>query len=357
VVPNSVPFLNKISHTTDDVAWFQTSFHSNIISANPLTGHFTRSARMAFIFNARKVHLTYKTHIDETACKDLMKSYGDIKIWSFVHENGDESEEDPTPYEHTHVFVWWQEKRKLNGARVFDVGEIHPHVNTKKSIQWARTICLVYHLGHKTKADGKKYYIKPIFLSQEGVDDWKFEAQLWEAARKAPTLEDACAFVGAKAKSINDVKTIRAEGRKRTFDKVEEDCTKEWIPIGVEWDRKKTSLVIIGDSMAGKTNWAKAQFERPFEITQLEDLKDIPEGCDGLVWDDMDCTKYCMQNQKMITDCRKATSIWSRNKNSRKPHLPQIFTANGLPFDVVSDDAAVGNRITVWRKTGKFYVE
>ena len=29
----------------------------------------------------------------------------ETKLWSFVHENGDTEEENPTPYKHTHVFV------------------------------------------------------------------------------------------------------------------------------------------------------------------------------------------------------------------------------------------------------------
>ena len=286
-----------------------------------------------------------------------MQGFGPIKVWSFVHEKGDENESNATPYEHTHVFVWWHNRLDVTNAKAWDIDDIHPHVKTSKSIKWAKHICMAYHLGHKTKSDGKKYFIAPVMLSQEGVDEWKFEAETWDAVRKAPSLQEACEFLGAQAKTIADAKTIRSESRKRTYDTVEADCTKPWIPCGVDWDRSKKSLVVIGKSFRGKTNWAKAQFQRPFEITQLEDLKDVPPDCDGLVWDDVDCDKYCIQNQKNITDVRKATSIWSRNKNSRKPHLPQIFTNNKLPFDIVSDDGAVKNRVQIWRHEGYFYEE
>lgn len=312
-------------------------------------------------FQGSKMHLTYKTHLSAFDCKLLMQSFGDVKVWSFVHEIGSEDEDTPTPYEHTHVFVWWRKRLDITDVRAFDMGTeedpIHPNMKFCKSIKWAKHVTMKYHLGHKTTKDGKKYFKEPVMLIQDGVDEWKFEADMWTAVQNAPTLQEACEFMGAQGKSIADCKAIRNECRKRKYDSVRKSCVKPWIPCEIDWNKEDYSLVIIGDSMAGKTNWAKAQFERPFVITQLEDLKDIPPGCDGLVWDDMDCQKYSIQNQKMITDCREATSIWSRNKNSRKPQLPQIFTANKLPFDIVSDDGAVGNRIQIWRKKGKMYIE
>ena len=170
---------------------------------------------MSFRFQSEKVHLTYKTHMDEAAVKAMLESKGSIKIYSFVHEVGDEHEDTPTPYEHTHVFVMWTKRLNLTDPRTFDVKDIHPNLNTRRSLQWAKNIVNKYHKGHKTKKDGKKYYIEPVYLNQEGVSDWKFEEDLWDRIAGAPSLKDACMDAGLVPKSISDAKLIQAESKRR----------------------------------------------------------------------------------------------------------------------------------------------
>ena len=61
----------------------------------------------------------------------------------------------------THAAFIWETKQQKQG-NVFDLGEIHPHVAIKPSLSWMEGIFCKCHLGHKTKADGKKYYVKPV---------------------------------------------------------------------------------------------------------------------------------------------------------------------------------------------------
>lgn len=170
---------------------------------------------MPFRFASEKAHLTYKTHMDEVAVKAMLESKGTLKIYSFVHEVGDDNEDNPTPYEHTHVFVWWTKRLDLTDHRTFDVNNIHPNIQTKRGIQWAKTIVQKYHKGHKTKKNGKKYFIEPVYLNQEGVDEWKFEEELWDCIADAPSLKDACLDAGLVPKSISDAKLIQSESKRR----------------------------------------------------------------------------------------------------------------------------------------------
>lgn len=312
---------------------------------------------MPFRFQSEKVHLTYKTHLDMNEVKTMLKSKGAVKLYSIVHENGDEEEEAATPYAHTHVFAWWMKRLNLTDERTFDIGDVHPNIKTMRSMKWAEHVCMKYHHGHKVKADGKKYFIAPVLLEQEGVDEWKFNDEVWDAVQAAPSLKDACDYAGVKPKSMSDLKTIRAEGRKRPFEEVEADCDKEWIEPPANWDRTKKSLIVAGKPGIGKTNWAVAQFEKPFCLSQVEDLKHIPDGCDGLVFDDMELARMSAQNQKKITDVRRATSVYSRNVNSHKPKLPAIFTTNDLTkcLDMHIDDGAVGVRTMVWNCHANMY--
>ena len=87
---------------------------------------------------------------------------------SSVHENGDEHEENPTPYAHTHVFIWTKKRMETESPRYFDFQETHPNVQNQRSFKWAKNIVMNYHKGHKTKKDGKKYDIEPVMLWQDG---------------------------------------------------------------------------------------------------------------------------------------------------------------------------------------------
>lgn len=261
-------------------------------------------------------------------CKAQMKLFGDIKIWSFVHEVGDVDEDTPTPYEHTHVFVWWKKKLNVTNCRAWDVGEIHANVRTQRSMKWAHTICMRYHLGHKTKADGKKYFIKPIFLSQDGVETWKFEAEVIDAVRAAPTLRDAVLDTGVQIKSLSDIVALRRdEVKKRKFTEIDDECDVARFKT-MEWDRSK-SLVLKGDAATGKTNWALHQFERPCLICDVEDLKHLPHDCDGLVFDEMLFDMCAKKTQVYLTDLKFERTIKMRHTNASIPKgMQRIFCCN-----------------------------
>jgi len=86
-----------------------------------------KKAKPEFRVNYEKAHFTYPTHINEDAAFALFKSFGELKMISFVHEEGDEHEDagypadHVGPYEHTHVFVWWKKKLDITNSRAFDL--------------------------------------------------------------------------------------------------------------------------------------------------------------------------------------------------------------------------------------------
>ena len=128
------------------------------------------------------------------------------------------------------------------------------NVCTKRGMLWAKGICTKYHVGHKTKADGKKYYIAPVYINQMGVEDWKFEEEMIERIIAAPTLVDAIMEADIVPKSVGDCTALRREAKKRkrnppkysmdTFNRPAEDLT---LPI-----------LLWGDSDCGKTQYAKS---------------------------------------------------------------------------------------------------
>jgi hypothetical protein len=275
-------------------------------------------------------HLTYKTHVvkDDWLAKFRPQMEG-FDTLSYVHENGDVDEDDPTPYEHTHIAIKLKKPLDTMQARYFDFRDIHPNF-VKVSLKHLKHLCLTYHRGHKTKKDGKKYYIEPVMLYQEGVEEWKFAADAWKIAQEAPSLEAACNELGLEIKSIGDTKIARAEGLKRKFDEMDEDCFKDYcLPCPVEWNRKKKAMYLTGPPSVGKTQWALAQFQYPYLVSGIDDLKQIPDGCDGLVFDDQkQIAKYPKDLVINLLTVSQYRTIHTRYTSSRVPPLPRIFTAN-----------------------------
>lgn len=293
-----------------------------------------------FRFQAEKVHLTYKTHLDYAAYKEFVKSFGELRVMSFVHENGDEEEEGNTPYAHTHVFMWWKKKYDSKNCRCFDFGQdpdkeegvkLHPNIQTRRGIDWAKNICFKYHLGHKTKKDGKKYYIEPVFLDQVGCEEWKFEDDWERIIAEAPSVVEAAKELGIKPKSFSDVRFVAESTKKRKQRAVEENLEHNFkkLPDGF-WDRKKKALVVRGIPGIGKTQWALAQFEKPFQVTQLDGIRHIPDDCDGVVFDDMHSfVSKCTKSQQInLTTPWQDRDFRLRHTNAVMPAIPRIFTCN-----------------------------
>jgi hypothetical protein len=246
---------------------------------------------------------------------------------SFVHEVGTEKENSPTPYEHTHVFVWCKKNIETTNQRYFDIDEIHPNIQNKRGIEWARTIVMNYHLGNKTAADGKKYFAEPVFLHQEGVEQWKIEEDRFKLAVDAPTLVDACLELDIQPKSISDVVTLRNHAAKRQFARIDTGVDPANFK-SIEWDRGK-ALILKGPSETGKTNWAIHQFEHPIKVEDIDNLKNLPSDCDGLVFDEYIFDKCCQKTQVSVLDIKQDRTIRARNTNALIPRgLPRIFCCN-----------------------------
>ena len=256
-----------------------------------------------------------------------MKKITSVKLWSFVHEVGDEHEDTPTPYEHTHVFIWSNKPIETYNARFFDIADIHPNIQTQRSLQWAKTTCMKYHLGHKTKDNGKKYYLAPVFLHQDGIAAWKMEEETMAIAVAAPSLPDACIELGVTCKSVGDVYLIRKESGKRKATLLSDRCDPAKFRK-VDWD-KSCALILRGPPETGKTSWAIHQFKCPMKIEDLDELKSIPQDCDGLVFDEMLFDKCCKKTMVSLLDMEYERTIRTWNTNSMIPRgIARMFTCN-----------------------------
>lgn len=326
-----------------------------------------------FRLKCEKVHFTYPTHIDEDAAMALFKSFGTLKLYSFVHELGDAEEDNgypeghEGPYAHTHVFVWWKTAIDVKNARAFDLPNpenadraLHPNMQNKRGMDWAKTIVQKYHKGFKTKANGKKYFLAPEYLFQKGVETWQWEDEMFDICLNAPTLIDACKQLDMQPKSIADVNLIRKQGKRKDFSYPERVCELDMLKprqqiLDAGWNPAEEVLILKGSGGRGKTNWALCQSPagKAHLITTMDDLKKVRDDCDLLVFDEILFGSGRHKQEKAglvaLTDMKYPRSVWARNNNIVVPAVPRIFCVNEHEH-VFGVDPNVGAHFSIQRR-------
>jgi len=116
---------------------------------------------------------------------------------------------------------------------------------------WAKGIIMESHLGHKTKACGKTYFMTPVFLTQEGVKEWKWKAEMFDICFNAPTLVDACMALDIVPKSRGDIKLVRREGKMNDFVVPEPTCLLQLMKprqdiVDQDWDPEEQVFILKG---------------------------------------------------------------------------------------------------------------
>lgn len=109
-----------------------------------------------FKFHGKKLHFTYKGHLDFEKLKKFFELLGPLEAFSFVWELGDSS----AGYPHTHALIIWKSAINVNNARKFDFEDIHPHI---KKVQTLEQVANIFEYHRK----------KPVKLEQFGEAEAK----------------------------------------------------------------------------------------------------------------------------------------------------------------------------------------
>ncbi|OLY79699.1 hypothetical protein AYI68_g6225 [Smittium mucronatum] len=95
------------------------------------------------------------------------------------------------------------------------------------------------------------------------------------------------------------------------------------------WDRKKSSLWLKGPPGTGKTTFAKSLFNNPLIVNINEALLNFNIFHDGIIFDDMNFTKYTVEFQIHMTDVTDEKVIKIGNSKINIPaETPRVFTSN-----------------------------
>ena len=161
---------------------------------------FVYGAETADRIQAKKFHLTYRGHLPlEWLLQQLRnKCVDDFKWYSLVHEVGTSGE---LGYDHTHVAFCTLSKVSRSSMRFFDVmhdGQIiHPHIRVLSSDTYARN---VWHYHAKDPVNRLCSDASPVTMA---------DRSLFDAIRRASTLDDALVLAGVVPRNVTDVIALR----------------------------------------------------------------------------------------------------------------------------------------------------
>lgn len=256
------------------------------------------NAPIRFRFNAKSIHLTFKSHIDHKTVLEMLKSKGDVKWYSIVHELGhtDSTDVDAVAYDHTHAACEWKKKLDAKSPRYFDIADIHPHI---QKINGQAHAILLYEDYHRKS---------PVLLTQSEGSPRAHSASE-EGIKSAMSLFDACKALDIEPKTVGDILLIRNDKRRR--DPYTHSFT------GTVWTLPTPDyfrcLYVYGPSGTGKTQWALHLFENPLMVRHVDQLRDFDAAInDGIVFDDMNFNLWSRETIIHLTDWDEESAIQCR---------------------------------------------
>lgn len=310
----------------------------NVTDAMPSGGSFR--------LRAKKFMLTYKDHLDPTALHEYLrgvfKQDFEIKI---AHEKGE------TGYLHTHAVINLSKKPDIKNARSLDFDGQHPNLKVPTSTEhWQNMV------RYLDKDDASPYGEITLESSSsqkfEQASAYVLKCQNLKEIFRCPNTEIAMTIASRLPYFRTMWETCGAKkletARHSTFSRPFLDLTTNWL--------------LSGPPGTGKTQYALAHFEAPCLVSHIDDLKNITDKTDGIVFDDMSFRQYPAGAIIHLLDREVSRTIHARYYNASIPaNLPKIFTNNRddifVPEKGASEDelGAINRRFKILRVTGSLF--
>lgn len=189
-----------------------------------------------FRFANQYVMLTYKTWIEKKAMRQYFKDNFGAKEVEIAHETGAEG------YQHTHIVINFGKAFQSRNVRVFDINEIHPHIQPFKRHEWDTKI------NYIAKEDPENAHLKKKTLPTLASKIWTCE-----------TVHEAL----LTAQKPSDVPGIIAlYNNKPKFEKIDNFELRKWQQevynmLQTKADDRKIIWIRDKNGGAGKSRFAK----------------------------------------------------------------------------------------------------
>jgi len=275
-----------------------------------------------FRFCARKVGLTYSCPKD--ADDNPIQSNEDLL--DFLEKLGGHcqyiiaKERHQSGKKHFHAWINWDEKQETKNVEFFDYLGVHPNVLFKPGAGWQ-----AYCRKDKDFITNLEQNPFAVALAKNTVEE--AVDHLWVAR---PQLM----AVNADRVQKNFAKKMAAPKEIKRFNG----------PWKWPYLEDIQSVVLVGPSNVGITQFAKHHFQNPIIVRHMDKLKEFNASVhDGIIFDDMSFTHLHREAQIHITDWDEDSDLHIRYGTATIPAgTKKIFTANYYPF---SEDDAIDRRI------------
>lgn len=301
----------------------------------------------SFRLRSKKFMLTYSDHLDKEALhtylRGVLKQDFEIKI---AHETGE------TGHRHTHAILCLSKKPDIKNARSLDFDGQHPNLKVPSTLEhW-------HNMVKYLDKDDKQVYGE-IALKQTSVE--KFEEatayvmqcqslkEIFRCTQPeiAMTISSRLPYFRTMWETCGRKKLETA--RHSTFSRPFLDLTTNWL--------------LSGPPGTGKTQYALAHFAAPCLVSHIDDLKNITDSTDGIVFDDMSFRQYPAGAIIHLLDREVTRTIHARYFNAVIPaNMPKLFTHNRddifVPEKETTEDeqGAINRRFKVLRVSAPLFV-
>lgn len=245
-----------------------------------------------------------------------------------------QKDEESKDYEHLHVLVSFDRKVGINIPSFWDIGNVHGHYKGvgagRSGAKRVRDYVIKddcyeewkdLEVRRLAKAPSKVVEIVEL-LRQEGIQE---TSNLSGAAEALYALHKARIDKAVTINTINFNRTVNNQCR------LYQACDFRVPKKFAEWEtvKHRKSLLLLGKSGTGKTSLALAAFKNALLVRNLEQLKELSNEHDGIVFDDVMMSKLEREEKIHLLDVEHETG-W--NIKFGTAHIPRgmgrVFTSN-----------------------------
>ncbi|AXH73085.1 MAG: Rep catalytic domain protein [Circoviridae sp.] len=271
------------------------------------------------------VGLTYsRCPLEKSALRDFLLSLPhEVSDYYIVQETHKEAND---CLYHLHAWIEFTNKPNIRNCNFFDCQGFHPNIGKKKR-NWIWNYL-------------KKQDTEPLTNIEDGYVALA-KAGLVDRALDCFSNQHPKDFIINYERIVKNVHTLGKRKRQDHIYPLTGDI--------IDWDMNQQSLLVIGPTGCGKTEWAKSFVTHHLEktylrITHIDGLKKY-NGEDFIIYDDLSFKHLPRETNIHLAEVRNARDIHCRHAVAPiPPGICNIFLANEYPF-LADHHSAIDRRL------------